>query len=122
MEGMRTVTPYLHQTNPLGFIDFLKRAFRAEELGVYKSPEGRVMHAALRIGDAIVEMGETTPMPAGFYLYVPDADTVYEQALAAGAKSFLAPANQAYGDRLGVVEDAWGNSWCIATHLVQPGR
>ena len=117
VEGMRTVTPYLHHNNALGLIEFLKQAFGAQELGVYKSPDGRVMHAVVRIGDAILEMGETTPMPAGFYLYVPDADAVYQQAMAAGAKSFLAPADQAYGDRLGVVEDAWGNSWCIATHL-----
>ncbi|MBV8844408.1 MAG: VOC family protein [Bryobacterales bacterium] len=118
-EGMRTVTPYLHHTDVLGLIDFLKRAFNAEELGVFKSPEGRVMHAALRIGTAILEMGETTPMPASLYLYVPDADSLYGQALAAGAKSLLSPANQPYGDRLGVVEDNWGNSWCIATHLGQ---
>jgi PhnB protein len=116
MEGMRTVTPYMHHENALGLIAFLKQAFGAQELGVYKSPEGRVMHAALRIGDAIVEMGETTPMPASFYLYVPDVDAVYRQAVAAGAKSLLAPADQPYGDRLAVVEDAWGNGWCIAAN------
>lgn len=116
-EGMRALTPYLHHHNPLGLIDFLKQAFSAQELGVYKSPEGRVMHAALQIGDAIVEMGEAEPMPAGFYLYVPDADALYRQAVAAGAKSVYAPADQPYGDRMGVVEDGWGNGWCIATHL-----
>jgi PhnB protein len=120
--GMRTVTPYLHLTNPLGLIDFLKQAFSAQELGIYKSPEGRVMHAVLRIGSAILEMGETTPMPASFYLYVPDADGLYERAIAAGAKSLYAPVNQPYGDRMGVVEDGWGNTWCIATHLGPPGR
>jgi PhnB protein len=117
VKGMRTLTPYLHHQNPLGLIDFLKQAFSAQELGVYKSPEGRVMHAALRIGEAIVEMGEAEPMPAGFYLYVQDADALYRQAVAAGAKSRLAPADQPYGDRIGVVEDGWGNTWCIATHL-----
>jgi uncharacterized glyoxalase superfamily protein PhnB len=121
-EGMRTLTPYLHHQNPLGLIDFLKQGFSAQELGVYKSPEGRVMHAALRIGDAIVEMGEAASMPAGFYLYVPDADALYRQAVAAGAKSIYAPADQPYGDRMGVVEDGWGNSWCIATHLGRPGQ
>jgi len=117
VEGMRTLTPYLHHQNALGLIDFLKQAFSAQELGVYKSPEGRVMHAALRIGDAIVEMGEAEPMPAGFYLYVPDADALYRQAVAAGARSLLTPADQPYGDRMAVVEDGWGNTWCIATHL-----
>jgi PhnB protein len=119
--GMSTVTPYLHHTNPLGLIDFLKQAFSAQELGIFKSPDGRLMHAVLRIGSAILEMGETTPMPASFYLYVPDADGLYEQAITAGAKSVFAPANQPYGDRMGVVEDSWGNTWCIATHLRQQG-
>lgn len=118
VEGIRTVTPYLHQTNPMGLIEFLKEAFNAEELGIYKS-EGRLMHAAMRIGDAILEMGETTPMPAVFYVYVPDADRLYEHAIAAGAKSIYAPVDQPYGDRMGVVEDQWGNTWCIATHLRQ---
>ena len=116
-EGMRTVTPYLHHNNVPGLIDFMKLAFNGQELGVYKAPEGRVMHAVVRIGDAILEMGETTPMPASFYLYVPDADKMYQQAVAAGAKSVFAPTDQPYGDRMGVVEDAWGNSWCVATHV-----
>lgn len=119
VEGMRAVTPYMHHENALGLIEFLKSAFSAQELGVFKAPDGRVMHAALRIGDAIVEMGETTPMPASFYLYVADADAVFRQAVAAGARSVFAPADQAYGDRMGAVEDAWGNGWCIATH---PGQ
>lgn len=122
VEGMRTVTPYLHHTNALGLIDFLKQAFNAQELGIYKSPDGRVMHAVLRIGSAILEMGETTPMPASFYVYVPDADRLYERAIAAGAKSVFAPVDQPYGDRMGAVEDNWGNTWCIATHLGQQGR
>jgi len=116
-EGMRAVAPYMHHQNPLGLIDFLKQAFQAQELGIYHSPEGRLMHAALRIGDAIVEMGEAPPMPAAFYLYVPDADATYQQAMAAGAKSIYAVADQTWGDRMGMVEDGWGNTWCIATHL-----
>lgn len=117
VEGMRTLTPYLHQPRVLDFIEFLKQAFSAEELGVYKAPEGRIMHAEVRIGNAILEMGEAPAMPASFYLYVPDADALFRQATAAGAKALAAPADQPYGDRMGVVEDAWGNTWCIATHL-----
>jgi len=121
VEGMRTVTPYLHHQNVPGLIEFLKRAFGADSLGVQRAPDGRVMHADVRIGDAILEMGEAAPMPASFYLYVPDADAVYRQAVAAGAKSLVAPADQPYGDRLAVVEDAWGNGWCIATRLRRGG-
>jgi len=120
--GMRAVTPYLHLTAAVDFIGFLKQAFQAEELGVYKSPEGRVMHAAVRIGDAILEMGEAEPMRCGFYLYVPDADAVYQQAVNVGAKSILPPSDMPYGDRLAAVEDRWGNSWAIATNLGTRGR
>jgi uncharacterized glyoxalase superfamily protein PhnB len=122
VEGMRAVTPYLHQASPLAVIEFLKQAFDAQELGIYKSPEGRVMHSVVRIGDAILEMGETTPMPASIYLYVPDADALYQQAIAAGAKPILAPVDQPYGDHMGVVEDSWGNTWCIATQVKQHSR
>jgi len=117
VEGMRMVTPYLLARNALGLIEFLKEAFGAKEIGVFQTPQGALLHGALRIGDAVLEMGEAEPMPGTFYLYVPDADAVYEQAVRAGAKSLLPPADQPYGDRLGVVEDAWGHGWCIATHL-----
>jgi PhnB protein len=115
--ALRTVTPYLIRPNALGMVDFLKAAFNATEIGIYKTPEGKLMHAALRIGDGAVEMGEGEGAPSAFYLYVPDADGLYRQVLDAGAKSLYAPADQPYGDRVGGVEDAWGNTWYIATHL-----
>ena len=116
-EALRTVTPYLLQVNALGLIEFLKAAFSAKELGIFKTPDGKLMHGALVIGDAALEMGEAEPMPAAFYLYVPDADATYRQAVEAGAKSLYPPADQPYGDRAGGVEDAWGNTWYIASHL-----
>ena len=115
--ALRTVTPYLIRRNAPGMVDFLKAAFNASEIGVYKSPEGKLMHAILRVGDGALEMGEGEGAPSAFYLYVPDADTVYRQALDAGAKSLYAPADQPYGDRVGGIEDAWGNTWYIATYL-----
>ena len=87
-------------------ITFLKRAFGAQELAKYASPDGVVHHAEIRVGDSVVEMGEAygphgkyPPMPTMFYLYVPDCDAVYRRALAAGAKSIQEPADQPYGDR-----------------------
>jgi uncharacterized glyoxalase superfamily protein PhnB len=116
-EGIRAVTPFLHQRNSLAFIEFLKRAFNATEMGIYKMPDGSLAHGAVRIGDAVLEMGDSDPMQNVFYLYVPDADTIYQQAVAAGAKSLYPPADQQYGDRVGAVEDAWGHTWYIATSL-----
>ncbi len=116
LEGLRTVTPFLLASNALGLIEFLKQAFNAREIEVYKSPDGKLLHAAVWIGDAALEFGEAESLPSAFYLYVPDADALYQQAVAAGAKSLYPPSDQPYGDRCGGVEDAWGNTWYIASH------
>jgi PhnB protein len=117
-EGVRTVTPALHpRDGGPGLIEFLKRAFGAEEEMRHESSPGVVLHARLRIGNAAIELGETQgaePMPAAFYLYVGDADALYEQAVAAGAKPLSPPADQPYGDRVARVEDPMGNVWFIA--------
>ena len=120
-EGLHNVNPYLHPLRAEPLISFLKRAFRAEEVAKYASPDGVIHHAVIRVGDSVVEMGEAhgkyEPMPAMFYLYVPNMDAVYRQALAAGATSFQEPADQPYGDRNAGVKDAFGNKWYIATHV-----
>ena len=99
----------------------MKRAFGAQEVGKYASPDGVVHHAEIRVGDSVVEMGEAhgkyLPMEAMFYLYVPDCDAVYRRALAAGATSIFEPADKPYGDRTAAVKDAFGNQWHIATHI-----
>jgi PhnB protein len=120
-EGLRDVTPYLSLEKTRPFIQFLKEAFGAEEKLVVPSPDGGVAHAKIAIGDSILEMsdahGPYQPMPCGLHLYVPDADAVYAQALRAGAKSLMPPADQPYGDRSGGVVDPFGNQLFIATHI-----
>ena len=116
---LRTVTPFLLARDALGLIEFLKQAFSGKEEGIYKSPEGHLLHAMLWIGDAALEFGEAPGLPFAFYLYVPDADALYQQAVAAGAKSLSPPSDQPWGDRVGGVEDAWGNTWYIASHLAR---
>ena len=119
--GLFSVNPYLHPLRAEPLIGFLKRAFGAQEVAKYASPDGVVHHAQIRIGDSVVEMGEAhgkyEPMPAMFYMYVPNADAVYRQALAAGATSFQELTDQPYGDRNAGVKDAFGNKWYIATHV-----
>ena len=119
-EGYHTATPYLVVPGVAKLIDFLKQAFGAEERGRFAQPDGRIMHAEVKIGDSIIMMGEPTgdikPMPAMIHLYVPDADATYRSALAAGAKSVREPADQFYGDRSAGVQDASGNQWWMATH------
>lgn len=120
-EGYHTVTPYLVVPGAGRLIEFLKEAFKAEEVERMSQPDGTVMHAEVRIGDSIIMMGESSDkfpaMPAAIYLYVPDIDAVYKRALAAGAASTMEPANQFYGDRNAGVKDPSGNLWWIATHV-----
>lgn len=118
---MGSVTPYLHPRGAGRLIDFLKEAFGAEEAARHEEPKGTVVHAKVRIGDSILEMGEAhgeyQPMPAMFYVYVNNTDATYERAIKAGAKSLSAPADQPYGDRNAAVEDPFSNQWYIATRI-----
>jgi PhnB protein len=120
-EGYHTVTPYLVVSDAAKQIDFLKKAFGAKELHRSLGPDGKVAHAEVRIGDSAVMIGGArpgqAPVPSMLYMYFADADAVYKSAIDAGATSAMAPANQFYGDRNGMVKDAEGNQWCIATHI-----
>jgi uncharacterized glyoxalase superfamily protein PhnB len=116
-EGLRTVTPYLHPKGVPAYIDFLKQAFGAIEDARHLGPGGRVMHAQVRIGNAVIELGDPDPaesQPRTFYLYVDDADALYHRAVAAGATALAPPAEMFYGDRVGSVQDSTGTVWYIA--------
>lgn len=120
-EGLGAVTPYLHPLRAEPLIRFIERGLGGEEVAKYASPDGVIHHASVRIGDSVIEMGEAhgpyQPMPCTFYLYVPDADSLYRRALVAGATSTGEPADQTYGDRTAGVKDAFGNQWYLATHI-----
>lgn len=119
--GYHTVTPYLLVADVGRQIQFMERAFGAVETSRFATPDGRIMHAVVEIGDSFVMLGEASgewkPMPCMLHLYVPDTDAVYASALRAGAESLREPADQLYGDRSAGVVDAEGNQWWIATHL-----
>ncbi|HTS11859.1 MAG TPA: VOC family protein [Candidatus Limnocylindrales bacterium] len=120
-KGLNNVNVYLHPRRAEPLIAFMKKAFGAQEIGKYASPDGVVHHAEIRVGDSVVEMGEShgayEPMPSMLYLYVSDPDATYRQALAAGAKSLHEPVNQPYGDRNASFTDAFGNTWYVAAHI-----
>jgi len=120
--GLGHVTPSLLPTSAPPLIDFLKRAFGAKVEGLHEEA-GRMVHAFVRIGEAMVEMSEAEEerlRPFGFYLHTDDVDAVYHRALAAGAISILPPADQFYGDRLAIMEDPAGNRW-FAAKRIAPG-
>jgi len=120
-EGLHDVTPCLLPHGTPQVIDFLKSAFQAEETERHATPKGVVVHATVRIGDSIIELGEAhgpfQPMPTMFYLYVEDADAWYERAIQAGAISISPPTDQHYGDRVAAVRDPFGNEWYMATRI-----
>ena len=118
---IRSVQPFLHLVNAEKMIVFLQNAFGAQVQGdVPKSPEGKVLHATIQIGDNTLEVaeayGQFQPMPCHLHLHVEDADAMYEQAIQAGAKSLDAPSNKPYG-RSGGVKDPFGNSWFVTSPL-----
>jgi PhnB protein len=120
-EGYQSVIPYLHANGAVKLIAFMKEVFGAREIAVYPRPDGTIGHAAVRIGDSVVELADGGPdwpaMPCALQVYVPDADAAYHRALKAGASSLVEPANQFYGDRTASVRDFCGNNWYIATQV-----
>jgi len=118
-DGYQSVIPYLHVNGAAKLITFMKDVFDAQEIALYPRPDGSVGHAALRIGDSVIELADAGPewpaMPCALQVYVPDADAAYQRALKAGASSLIEPADQFYGDRTASVRDSCGNNWYIAT-------
>jgi PhnB protein len=125
-EGYHNVTPYLTAKGVDRLIEFLKRAFGAEEKERFQGPNGVIMHAEVKIGDSIIMLGEANEQwqarPANLYLYVNDTDTTYRRAVETGATSLMEPSDQFYGDRNAGITDPAGNFWWIATHVEDVSR
>lgn len=112
-ESLGAVLPYLHPQGARKYIDFLKRAFGAEERAVYEQA-GRVMHAVVRVGNAVIEMGEAyqSGIPSnGLFLFVEDVEAAYAQALEAGATAIRPPQDIPYQLRSAIVRDPAGYLW-----------
>ena len=127
--GMNTVTPHLVCAGASNAVEFYKKAFNATEMGRLAGPDGKLMHAAVRIGDSVVmlmdefpECGAVAPTtlkgtPVSVHLYVDHVDMAIERAVAAGAKVIMPADDMFWGDRYGVLEDPFGHHWSIATHI-----
>jgi PhnB protein len=123
------VTPYLSVNDAAAAIEFYKKGFGATELMRLPGPDGKLGHAEIRIGDALVmladefpEYGNLSPRTLGgsavrLHMYVEDVDAFFEKALAAGAKVLIPIADQFYGDRSGRLEDPFGHVWLVSTHI-----
>ncbi len=128
-EGFHTVTASLTVKNAAAAIDFYKRAFGAEELFRMNSPDGRVAHAELKIGDSIIFLNDEYPeygfarapqtlggTTGGINLYVPDVDAAFDRAIKAGGQSKMPVQDMFWGDRYGNLIDPFGHVWSLATH------
>ncbi len=129
-DGYESAIPYLAVVDAAGAIEFYQRAFGATELMRMARPDGRIGHAEIKIGQAVIMLADEHPemdfrspkslrlarSPVGIHLYVDDVDAVYERALQAGATSLREPADQFYGDRNAQVQDPSGHVWFLSTH------
>jgi uncharacterized glyoxalase superfamily protein PhnB len=127
-DGFHTVTPHLVCEGAAGAIDFYKQAFNAVEMSRMPGPQGKLMHAMVRIGDSPVMLADDFPdwgsfgpkslkgSPVTIHLYVEDVDAVVKQALAAGAKIKMPVDDMFWGDRYGILEDPFGHYWSVGTH------
>jgi PhnB protein len=125
-DGFHTVTAQLILDDAASTIDWYKKALGAEELSRAPGPDGKIMHAEIRIGDTIVMvndpmMGAKSPKalggsPASLWVYVPDCDALFNRATAAGAQVVMPLMDQFWGDRSGTLRDPSGFQWTIATH------
>jgi PhnB protein len=127
-EGYHTATPYLIIEGAADAIEFYKKAFGATELFRFPAPEGKIGHAEIKIGDSPIMLADAYPdmgyngpktlggSPVSLMIYVEDVDTIFNQAVAAGAAVKEAVSDKFYGDRIGTVIDPFGHIWHVSTH------
>jgi PhnB protein len=128
-DGYSSVTPYLIVKGAAQALDYYKMAFDAEELLRFPTPDGKIAHAEIQIGNARLMLADESPQmgnnsPAtlggsgtGLMLYVTDVDSTFERAVSGGGKVKQELKNQFYGDRSGTITDPFGHTWTIATHV-----
>jgi len=129
-QGMESLTPHITVKNAKQAIEFYKQAFGAQELGRHLMHDGRIMHAALKIGGGHLFLNDEFPdmkrcnapvvgnaAPFVINLYVENADQTYDRAVKAGAKAKMPLQNMFWGDRYGQIVDPFGYHWSIAQHI-----
>jgi uncharacterized glyoxalase superfamily protein PhnB len=126
--GMHSITPHLICARAADAIAFYVKAFNAVEETRLPGPDGKIMHASLRIGDSAlmltdewIDAGMLGPAtlkgtPVTIHLYVNDVDAVFAQAIDAGATARMPPTDMFWGDRYGQLDDPFGHHWSLATH------
>lgn len=124
-----SVSPFLFVAGAEAALDFYRGVFGATERFRVREPDGRIGHAELQIGDSVVLLADEFPehnapgpksvggTPVAIHVHVDDVDDVFNRALAGGARSLRAVADESYGDRVGMFEDPFGHRWMVATRI-----
>lgn len=129
-QGYHTVTPFLSLKNATQGIQFYIDAFKAHLIEKHESPDGKIMHAVIQIGNSLLMLADEFPeskcniaSPQSLkgstimlHLYVEDVDSLFNTALKAGCKATMPVSDTFWGDRYGQLEDPFGHLWSIATH------
>jgi PhnB protein len=127
-DGMHSLTPHLICAGAADAIDFYKKAFNAIEQSRLPGPDGKMMHASVKIGDSVLMLTDEFPewgsfgpkalkgSPVTIHLYVEDVDAAVAQAVTAGAKVTTPVDDMFWGDRYGKLEDPFGHQWSVGTH------
>lgn len=128
-DGYHTITPFLVVRGGTQAIQFYQRAFGAEEIASMPGPDGKLMHAEIRIGDSVVmlsdefpQMGNKAPeslggTPGGLMIYSDNVDQLWDRAVKAGATVEMPLTDMFWGDRYGKLRDPFGHSWALAQHV-----
>lgn len=128
-EGTHTITAHLSVREASKAVEFYEKAFGAQLRALHKTPDGKVMHASLKIGDSSLLLADEFPgagcpspqtlggSPVVLNIYVEDVDKLFNQAVAAGAKVTMPLANQFWGDRYGQIVDPFGHTWALGSHV-----
>jgi PhnB protein len=128
-DGYPRAMPYLIVDGAAKALDFYKQVFEAKERMRMPTPQGKVGHAEITIGDSVIMLADEHPQmdaraprafggsPVSIMVYVPDVDATVKTAVAAGAKVTRPVENMFYGDRTGTIDDPFGHRWHIATHI-----
>jgi PhnB protein len=128
-EGYHTLTPYLAIDGAAEAIEYYTKVFGAKERGRMLAPDGKIGHAELELGDSMLMVSDAFPQAttrpprelggttASVFMYVEDVDAVVQRAVDAGATITMEVADQFWGDRFGSIQDPFGHSWSIATHI-----
>jgi len=128
-QGFHTLSPHLTVRDAARAIDFYQKAFGAVVLHSMKGPDGKVMHASLKLGDSIFmlndefpEFGNLSPLSSGgsgvaIQVYLENVDAAFERATSAGATVKMPLMDQFWGDRYGQITDPFGHTWSLATHI-----